>query len=244
MACNGCTDDTAAIARQSGYNVKVIEIGTPSKAAALRAGDVTAMALPRLYLDADVVLPGASALRVLRRLMEGAVAARPPIRYETHRASAPVRSYYRARTRMPAVMQSLWGAGVMGLSAQARSRFAEFPDLVADDLWLDGLFTREEIEIVDCDPVAVTTPLRTRDLMRVLRRTYRGKAENRATPDGAVKATTPSALRDLGRLLAAGPASTVDAATYAAFATGARIALAGGRGTPVRWERDESSRAA
>ena len=39
-------------------------------------------------------------------------------------------------------------------------------------------------------------------------------------------ATMPSTLRDLGRLAAAGPGAALDAATYAAFAAGARLALA------------------
>jgi glycosyltransferase involved in cell wall biosynthesis len=249
VVCNGCGDDTAARARSSGHPVRVLELTTASKPAALRAGDAAALAFPRIYLDADVVLPGAAARVLLERLRAGAVAGRPPIRYDTIGASAPVRSYYRARSRVPAVLGSLWGAGVYGLSADGRSRFGEFPDVVGDDLWVDRLFDRGEIEIVDCTPVVVTVPRRARDLMLLLRRTYRGKAEPAPDGDGPARETMPSTLRDLGRLAAAGPGGTLDAATYGAFAAGARLSLAvaqsagrppGGTG----WERDESSRAA
>jgi glycosyltransferase involved in cell wall biosynthesis len=251
VVCNGCPDDTAALVRGGGHPVRVRELRTASKPAALRCGDEAAKAFPRLYLDADVILPGLAARRVLQRLRSGALAARPPIRYETREASAPVRSYYRARSRVPAVLSSLWGAGVYGLSEAGRSRFGSFPDVVADDLWVDRLFSAEEVEIVDCPPVTVPVPRRSRDLVRVLRRAYRGKGERAPTRDSGERApkTLMPTLRDLGRVGRDSPAAALDAATYAAFAAGARLALAlpdrgGGRLAGEHWERDESSRAA
>jgi glycosyltransferase involved in cell wall biosynthesis len=249
VVCNGCRDQTATLARSSAHPVRVIELAAASKAAALRAGDAAALAFPRLYLDADVVLDGLAARRVLERLKDGAIAARPPIRYDSRRSSAPVRSYYRARSRVPAVLGSLWGAGVYGLSAAGRSRFAVFPDVVADDLWLDRQFRRDEVEIVDCAPVVVSVPRRTRDLVRVLRRTYKGKAENRPVSgvDERAREITVSTLRDLRRHAAAGPTAALDAATYAAFAAGARLTLAAAPTAAAAvgattWERDDSSR--
>ena len=232
------------------------ELQRASKPAALRCGDAAAREFPRLYLDADVVLPGSAARVVLERLRSGALAARPPIRYETSGASAPVRSYYRARSRVPAVLGSLWGAGVYGLSATGRSRFGAFPDVVADDLWVDRLFDDGEVEIVDSAPVVVAVPRRSRDLLRVLRRTYRGKREMAFAPDLDDERPRPSrsTLRDLGRAALVGPAAALDAATYAAFAAGARLALAlphlaaprlpvsGGSGTTARGRADMASR--
>jgi glycosyltransferase involved in cell wall biosynthesis len=242
VVCNGCDDETAALARSSGHPVRVIELQAASKPAALRAGDAAALALPRIYLDADVVLFGSSARVVLDRLRGGAVAARPPVRYDSSRSSAPVRSYYRARSRVPALLGSLWGAGVYGLSEAARSRFEAFPDVVADDLWVDRHFAPGEIEIVDCAPVVVAVPRRARDLVRVLRRTYRGKGENSGVdPHGRARETTHSTLRQLRQLTAAGPRAAVDAATYAAFAASARLALAAPL-AGARWDRDDSSR--
>ena len=75
-----------------------------SKPAALRAGDEAAptspAALPRRRRGAA----GRRRRAVLERLRAGAIAARPPVRYESGGASAPVRSYYRARSRMPALL--------------------------------------------------------------------------------------------------------------------------------------------
>ncbi|HZB30810.1 MAG TPA: glycosyltransferase [Streptosporangiaceae bacterium] len=242
VVCNGCGDDTAALARSSGHPVRVIELEAASKPAALRAGDALARALPRIYLDADVVLHGSAACVLLERLRAGAVAARPPIHYASSASSAPVRSYYRARSQLPALLGSLWGAGVYGLSEAGRSRFDAFPDVVADDLWVDRQFAPAEIEIVDCPPVEVAVPRRARDLLRVLRRTYRGKAETAGVdPHGRGRETTVSTLQQLRRVAAAGPHAALDAATYAAFAVSARLALAAPL-SGVRWERDDSSR--
>jgi hypothetical protein len=249
VVCNGCRDETASLVRSSGHPVHVLELGVASKSAALRAGDAVARTLPRLYLDADVVLPGSSARRVAERLRAGAVAARPPVAYSCDASSAAVRRYFRARSRMPSLQKRLWGAGVYGLSAAGRARFNTFPDVTADDLWVDLLFSRTEVEIVDCAPVVVAVPHRTRDLAYVLRRAYRGKAETGLGLRGGNRAqeTTVTTLRDIRRLAVSGPIAAIDAVTYASFAAGVRLgrALEAAFGAPTgaeRWERDESSR--
>jgi Glycosyl transferase family 2 len=243
VACNGCTDDTADIARSSGHPVRVLEVATASKPAALRAADASLTSFPRLYLDADVVISSDSARRVLAALRSGpALAARPPIAYDADGSAPLVRRYFRARSRVPAVMGSLWGAGVYGLSAAGRARFAQYPDVVADDLFVDQQFRREEIEIVDGPPAVVTVPRRTADLLRILRRSYQGNAENRDLPASTAPrtSTTFSAVRDLARLALAEPGRAVDVATYAALAVAARLTLA--ITSPTAWERDSSSR--
>lgn len=243
VVCNGCRDGTAEVARGFGRSVAVIQIDEASKPAALRAGDRHLQTFPRLYLDADVVLPGRTARRVLTRLSrEGALAARPPFRYETSRSSALIRRYYRARMRMPAFTKSIWGAGVYGLSAAGRARFATYPDVVADDLFVDQHFKPGEIEIVGDEPVVVVAPARLGDLLKVRRRAYRGAAENRslALVEGATSTTT-STMRDVTRLASSGPSGVLDAMTYVFITVMARVYVAFGRST--RWERDDSSRA-
>ena len=241
VVCNGCRDGTAAAARASGHPVRVVELDAASKPAALRAGDRALRAFPRLYLDADVVLRGPSARRVLDHLRQpGAVAARPPVRYDTAHSSAVVRRYYRARAQIPSVMGSLWGAGVYGLTAEARARFGDVPDVVAEDHWVDQHFGPAEIDVVGDEPVVVVAPARLRDLLKVRRRAYRGVVENRAAdvrPGRAKEA--PSTRRDLLRLCRSVPGA-VDAATFAFVAVAARAYNVVGRS--MRWERDESSR--
>src|SRR5919106_2540452 len=247
VVCNGCHDDTAAVARASGHPVEVIELDEASKPAALRAGDRALHTFPRLYLDADVVLSGPTARRVLEHLArDGAVAARPPFRYDTTHSSAIVRRYYRARSRVPAVMGSIWGAGVYGQSAAGRARFGDHPDVVADDLFVHQRFLADEIDIVGDDPVVVVAPACFRDLLNVMRRAYRGATANRVAteppdrPDWRVAlstSTTRSTVRDVLRLCRSLP-GILDAVTYAFVAVSARVHIALGRS--ARWERDES----
>ena len=70
MVCNGCTDDTADVAR-SVPGVRVVELEEGSKPAALNAGDKAATLWPRLYLDADIQISAAAVLAVLDRLGKG-----------------------------------------------------------------------------------------------------------------------------------------------------------------------------
>lgn len=242
VVCNGCHDNTADLVRAFDQPVTVIELEEGSKPAALRAGDRYLRTFPRLYLDADVVLPGRTARSVFNLLSrEGAVAARPPFRYDTAHSSAVVRRYYGARLRIPAVTKSIWGAGVYGLSAEGRARFADYPDVVADDLFVDQHFMPGELEVVGDEPVVVVAPRNLRDLLRVRRRVYRGAAENRQLElvPGA-RPTTISTMRDVARLAGSGFSGMVDAMTYVFITVGARVYVAFGRNT--RWERDESSR--
>lgn len=240
VACNGCTDDTAEIVRRDWSAVHVLETTEASKAAALRAADAVLTTFPRLYLDADVTLPSASARMVIERLRSGpALAARPPIRYDADESAILVRNYYRARARVPSVMNSLWGAGIYGISAEGRKRFEEFPDLLSDDLFVDQLFDRSEIEIVASDPVVVSVPRRTNDLFRILRRSYTGNSENRRTQDGR-GSTARSTARGVLATARLGLGCALDAACYLAIVMAARGTLK--VAPPRTWERDQSSR--
>jgi glycosyltransferase involved in cell wall biosynthesis len=242
VVCNGCTDGTADVARAAGHCLTVIELDVASKAEALRAADRFASAFPRVYLDADVLVSGTAVHRVMEHLSRpGALAARPPVVYDTSSSSWVVRRFYRARAQIPAVMGSLWGAGMYALSAEGRRRFAEFPLLVADDLFVDRLFRTDEIDLVDTTPVVVVASATASGLLATFRRTFRG---NRAI--GEIAATdrpgTRATVRDLLRLAGRGPTEFGDAIVYATVVTWARaLAWSHSRASRV-WERDETSR--
>ncbi|WP_353988183.1 glycosyltransferase [Ruicaihuangia caeni] len=248
---NGCRDDTASIARTF-PGVVVSELEQASKAAALRAGDALAASGPRIYLDADVVLTARAARDVLRTLASGAIAGRPPHRFDSSHATFIVRRWYAVRERLPSISHALWGAGCYALSVEGRDRFDEFPDILSDDLFIDDLFTRDEITIVPTDPVVVRAPGRAADLVRILRRSYRsqhevmeGTGRSAAAADGVggrVSAGQRGQLHDLAQLLRREPWRVADAGIYVAVVLYSRVRAR--LSTPtVHWERDESSRA-
>ncbi|WP_084540945.1 WecB/TagA/CpsF family glycosyltransferase [Nocardioides alkalitolerans] len=240
VAANGCTDATVARARAVPGTV-VLDLEQPSKVGALNAADAVARQWPRLYLDADIEITPRAVADVLAVLSAGGVAAaRPPFRYDTTGASWVVRAFYRARGRLPETGSHLWGAGVYGVSRAGHDAFATFPALVADDLFVDQMFSPAQKTVVDTDPVVVRTPRDLASLLTVLRRTTTGNRE--LAGHGVQPAHAESTLgRTLRQLVtsATSPDRLVDAAVYAALVAAARV--------PARqagWGRDESSRPA
>ena len=77
VVCNGCRDDTAAVARAVGPPVRVLETPQASKSLALNLGDASASGWPRLYVDADVLIDLPSLRATVAALENGALAAAP-----------------------------------------------------------------------------------------------------------------------------------------------------------------------
>ena len=240
VVCNGCTDDTTVVAR-SVPGVQVVELQQGSKPAALNAGDEAATLWPRLYLDADIQISADAVLAVLDRLAQGDVlAARPACRYDSDGASALVRSFYRARVRIPQHQLAMWGAGAYGLSAKGHQRIGAFPMVTGDDLYVDSQFDAAEKVVVATEPSVVKTPADVKSLLAILRRGQRGNAEQSARRDELNGRKPNTSLDTAVSVVRAvrGPQSAVDAAVFLGMASAKRR---GYRKAQV-WERDESSR--
>jgi glycosyltransferase involved in cell wall biosynthesis len=175
VAANGCTDDTVEIARS--FGVRVLEIGIPSKTAALNAADEVASGQVRVYLDADMAVTAG----LIRRLAEaadspGAAAATPRPTVDTSDSSWPVRAYYAINTRLPVFEGHLFGRGIIAISAEARARFTSFPEITADDMFLDAVVRAEEKREID-ERVRVVAPRRVAELIRRIARARNGNDE-------------------------------------------------------------------
>src|SRR6266545_1771614 len=109
----------------------------------------------------------------------------------------PVRAFYAINSRLPAYQRSLFGRGAVALSAAGRARFDRFPELTADDLFLDSLFSPAEKGEADEATSRVAAPLRTRDLIHRLARVRAGNATMRAASTGG---QAPSGVRRSARL--------------------------------------------
>ncbi|MFI7607391.1 glycosyltransferase [Micromonospora sp. NPDC049366] len=249
VVANGCTDGTARVAADR-PGVRVVELDVASKPAALNAGDRVAVGFPRVYLDADVVVTTES-LRLLAdavrpRADEATgrpLAAVPRRALDLARRPLPVRGYYAVHQHLPALRNGLFGRGAIALSAAGRDRFEAFPDVLADDLFLDSLFEPAEKREVAGASSVVATPRRVDDLVRRLTRVRAGNTAMRAATahdtasDGVREADRLSWLRDV---VLPRPWLAPAAACYVLITLTA--ASRARRAQPGTWERDQSSR--
>lgn len=234
VVANGCTDRTAQIAL-SYPGVRVFELADGSKPGALNEGLRAASDAPCFFLDADIVVTEKTVFDVVQALREpGVLAARPDRVFESSKSSFLVKRYYLCRGRVPMLNASLWGAGVYALNRTALERIGSFPDLTADDLWLDRQFSPAECRVVPTDPAVVTAPTDVTHLTHTLKRIYRTNLE--ITDNARASSSTAMAVLRTIR----GPASGLDALVYLSIASIARLRL--GLEPAERWERDESSR--
>lgn len=246
VVCNGCRDDTAAIARGFGPPVRVLESEVASKNAALNLGHRTARGWPRFFVDADIVLPLEAVRKVAAVLEAGpALAATPPIRVDLSGRGWPVRAYYDVWLRTPYVTEGLLGSGVYALSEEGGRRLEAFPDIIADDAFVRLLFRPEERAIVPGCHFVMTPPETLRSLIHINVRRLVGRHE---MAERHPEVTTREAAVQRGSLyaLARRPRWWPALAVYF-WAKVASLALFHAkrlRGREKEWNRDETSRRA
>jgi hypothetical protein len=102
---------------------------------------------------------------------------RPAVQFDLEGAHPLIHSYYHARLRLTSALSRLWAGGVYGLSKQGRERFEEFPNLTADDLFVDRLFEPDEKAVLDVEPLVIRPPRTPKAQVAVLHRVYRGNEE-------------------------------------------------------------------
>jgi glycosyltransferase involved in cell wall biosynthesis len=192
VVANGCKDRTADVARAHG--VRVVETPVGSKSHALNLGDQAATTFPRLYLDADIELStvGARAIADAMSRPGALTAATRLVPKFGPGHTRPLKQYYHVWTQLPYVRNGVVGSGLYALSAEGRSRFAQFPPIIADDRFVERLFTAQERTRVNTSFV-MHPPLRVRDLARVMARAWTGNVQLEKSADVLLPAGAPLA---------------------------------------------------
>jgi glycosyltransferase involved in cell wall biosynthesis len=244
VACNGCTDQTADIARGFGAAVEVIETSVASKSHALNLADQAAHGFPRFYVDADVVLHHDAIVKVADVLRNGNVlAAAPSVKFDMTDRPWTVRAFYSVWSRLPYLRSGMGGSGVCALSEAGRRRFESFPRLTADDAFTRLHFTRQERQTVESCCSIVSTPRSLGSVVDIKTRSHFGNHELRQQFPQLRKNEEVNHIWPLTRLALnprLWPALTVY--IYVKVVTRARMRWKYAHGNHGTWERDESSR--
>ncbi|MEV4687268.1 glycosyltransferase [Microbacterium sp. LWH3-1.2] len=245
VAANGCTDDTVERARA--YDgVQVVETSRASKIAALQAGDDAASVFPRAYVDADVLIDPDTLLALADALDEpGVEVASPRLHVDTSAASWPVRQHYRIWELSDYRRRGHIGSGVYAMTRAGRARFDAWPDVIADDRFVQQLFAPAERATLADHSFSVRSAA---DMRAHLRRSVRIARGNRELPDRVQHedAARPTAgtRGGLARRVAGRPGLWVPFAVYCVSWTLpnvlARRDIA--RARTSTWNRDDTSR--
>lgn len=151
VAANACSDDTVAIARAltvaftaRGSELRVLDLPTPGKIAALNAAEDGLEPGLRIYLDADVICDP----DMVAQLRSALAPDRPLYATGTMQvapAQSPLtRAYARLWQELPFFKGGAIGAGLFALNAAGRARWGAFPDIISDDTFVRLNFAPDE----------------------------------------------------------------------------------------------------
>lgn len=148
---NGCSDDTAEIARSlasraeaAGWSYRVVESAEGGKPRALDLGEEVATGRVLVYVDADVIAsPGL--IPALAEALDNEAplygSGRPSI---PRSPSAATRAYARIWTRLPLFKAAAPGFGLFAINRAGRARWGKWPKVRGDDVYARLMFKPEE----------------------------------------------------------------------------------------------------
>ena len=178
VICNGCKDETEAIARSFEPRITVINMPIPSKVNALNLGDQCARTYPRIYMDADIRLADGALGLIKKPLAAGHyLAVSPEPLMDFGGSSWAVKAYYDIWLALPFCQSGMMGAGVYALSEDGRKRFDRFPDVIADDGFVRALFKEHERGQVIGAKSIVRAPATLHWLMKIKVRSRMGQKQ-------------------------------------------------------------------
>ncbi|MDP9028337.1 MAG: glycosyltransferase [Actinomycetota bacterium] len=244
VAANGCTDDTASVARSVSRRIRVVEVSEASKIAALNAGDAAATSFPRVYLDADVTVTGETLLALADALVDPPSIGAPRLVVDVSGASIWVRWQYRVWELTDYRTSNMVGSGLYAMSEAGRARFDSFPSVISDDGYALRLFAAAERVSLGDRTFTNRAPRTLRAFIRRQARIYAGNDQLAiAYPELANESAAGSGSALLRRI-ARRPSLWLPALVYFAARIIARRRATRVRGdwTAQAWNRDESTR--
>ncbi|GAA6207060.1 glycosyltransferase [Cognatishimia sp. WU-CL00825] len=150
VVANGCQDKTAdvakrysVLAREKGWSLDVIELEIGDKLHALNVGDRAADGDILVYLDADVRV-SSRILGQIERVLDRDAAAWASGKLQMAAASRVSKAYARFWGKVPFMAKSVPGAGLFAVNRQGRARWANFPDIISDDMFVRLNFSPRE----------------------------------------------------------------------------------------------------
>jgi len=250
VAANGCTDDTAAVARNSapsmpaGWTVTVVEQEAAGKSAALNVADARLEAELRVYLDADIVLDPAAIGELAAALsVSGPYLAQPRlVPARTAKKAFAVSSFVRVWSSLPYVRNEVLGVGCYAVNAEGRALWGDFPHFGADDTFVRLRFGSDQKRVVKSATMTVFFPISLTELVRVRARWCRLGREVRRAEETLPESERGRSLRALA-YLAKRPRLWVDGGIFSviwvcavllSFAPGGASSWARASSSPVR----------
>ena len=183
VVANGCTDDTAELARRKapafearGWALRVLELAQGSKLGALNAGEAAARGAVLVYLDADVLVSPPLLAQLAEALAEDAPRYASGMPQVTTSGDWVTRHYTRFWQTTGFMTHGVPGFGVFAMNRAGRARWGEWPDIISDDTFARLNFRPEE-RIAVLAPYAWPMIEGFAPLVRVRRRQDVGVAE-------------------------------------------------------------------
>lgn len=151
VVANGCTDDTAELARRKapafearGWALRVLELAQGSKLGALNAGEAAARGAVLVYLDADVLVSPPLLAQLAEALAEDAPRYASGMPQVTTSGDWVTRHYTRFWQTTGFMTHGVPGFGVFAMNRAGRARWGEWPDIISDDTFARLNFRPEE----------------------------------------------------------------------------------------------------
>ncbi|MEQ5826249.1 glycosyltransferase family 2 protein [Sulfitobacter sp. NFXS29] len=151
VVANGCTDDTAELARRKapafearGWALRVLELTQGSKLGALNAGEAAARGEALVYLDADVLVSPPLLAQLAEALAEDAPRYASGMPQVTTSGDWVTRHYTRFWQTTGFMTHGVPGFGVFAMNRAGRARWGDWPDIISDDTFARLNFRPEE----------------------------------------------------------------------------------------------------